>query len=127
MCVYINQDIISTSYFRDEFVAKQMEKMPQLIEEFRKRLHKVEEKEAERKAKVQELVEEARDFYGYDVDPRDPRFQEMVEKKEEEARMAKKKQQKEQRKALNVAAMLQLQEQARKEKEAATKKEAAES
>ncbi len=100
--------------------------MPQYIEEFRKRLHKGEEKELERQARVKTLVEEARDYYGYDVDPRDPRFQEMVERKEEEAKLEKKKKKKEQKKAQTLSAMLALQEQAKKEKEAA-EKEAVES
>jgi len=37
-------------------------------------------------------MEEARDYFGYNIDPKDPRFEEMkLKKEEEEMKLAKKK------------------------------------
>ena len=40
--------------------------------------------------KRDELLEEAREFFGYEIDYRDAKFQRMVEWKEEQAKKAKK-------------------------------------
>jgi len=69
--------------------------MPQYIKEFHAKQEKRAEKEREQEAKKHELMEEARDYFGYSIDPRDPRFEEMKLKKEEEEKMQAKKKKKE--------------------------------
>lgn len=54
---------------------------------------KIAKREAEAKAAVekkQRLVEEVRQHFGFKIDPKDPRFQEMLEKKQLEEKKAKK-------------------------------------
>jgi len=69
--------------------------MPQFIKEYHAKLDKVAQQERLQEAKHRELLEEARDYFGYSIDPRDPRFEEMKLKKEEEEKMIKKKKKKE--------------------------------
>ena len=69
--------------------------MPRLIDEYRAKLVKEEELERKHDEKRQALLEEARDFYGYDVDPRDPRYEYMRQMKEEEEKKLKKQKKKE--------------------------------
>jgi len=81
-----------TVCFRQQTVEKQMSRMPQFIKEYHARLEKVAEKERQQEAKKRELLEEARDYFGYSIDTRDPRFEEMkLRKEEEEKKLAKKK------------------------------------
>ena len=51
--------------------------MPQFIETYKQRLHKLELEERKVEEKRRALLEEARDFFGYRIDPRDPRFVQM--------------------------------------------------
>ena len=69
--------------------------MPQLIDEYRKKLSKADEQEQQREAKRQALLEEARDYFGFDIDTRDPRFERMQEMKEEQEKKMKKLKKKE--------------------------------
>jgi hypothetical protein len=72
-----------------------MAKMPQLIQEYRSKLAKADEQELQREAKRRALLEEARDYFGFNIDPRDPRFERMQEMKEEEEKKLKKLKKKE--------------------------------
>lgn len=72
-----------------------MAKMPQIIDEYRGKLAKADQLEEEREAKRRVLLEEARDYFGYDIDPHDPRVERMQEMKEEEERKLKKQKKKE--------------------------------
>jgi len=91
--------------FRRKAVEKQMAKMPQFVKEYDGRLEKIAEAERQQEAKKQELMEEARDYFGYSIDPRDPRFEEMrLRKEEEEKQIAKKK--KKEAKAIRLAQAL---------------------
>ena len=79
--------------------------MPQFVKEYNTRLEKIAETERQQEAKKQELMEEARDYFGYSIDPRDPRFEEMkLQKEEEEKKVAKKK--KKEAKAIRLAQVL---------------------
>ena len=71
-----------------------MSKMPEYIEKYRQRLHKHKAAELQGEQKRKDMMLEARQYFGYKIDPSDPRFQEMVEKREEERRKEKKKQRK---------------------------------
>jgi len=88
--------------FRRQTVEKQMARMPQFIKEYHAKIEKAAEQEREREAKKRELLEEARDYFGYSIDPRDPRFEEMKLQKEEEEKKQRKKAKKE-AKAMRLA------------------------
>jgi len=79
-----------------------MARMPQFIKEYHAKREKAAEQERQQEAKKQQLLEEARDYFGYTIDPRDPRFEEMQMQKEEEEKKKKKKDRKE-AKALRLA------------------------
>ena len=81
--------------FRRQLVEKQMAKMPKIIDEYRAKLAKEDELELQRDAKRLALMEEARDYFGYEVDPRDPRVEYMKQMKEEEEKKLKKQKKKE--------------------------------
>jgi len=87
--------VFVTVCVRRQNVQKQMSRMPQFIKEFHAKKEKAAEQEQLQKAKHLELLEEARDYFGYSIDPRDPRFEEMKLKKEEEEIKEKKKKKKE--------------------------------
>jgi len=72
-----------------------MAKMQQYIKEYHARKEKVAQQEQLQEAKKRELLQEARDYFGYSIDPRDPRFEEMQLRKEEEEKKLKKKKRKE--------------------------------
>ena len=94
-----------TMRFRRQTVQKQMARMPQFIKEYHARLEKVAEQERLQEAKKRELLAEARDYFGYNIHPQDPRFEEMkLQKEEEEKQLAKKK--KKEARALRVALAL---------------------
>jgi len=78
-----------------ELVEKQMAKMPEYINQYRAKLAKADEAERKQQEKRKALVDEAREYFGYDLDPRDPRFEQMQLKKEEEEKNLKKKKKKE--------------------------------
>jgi hypothetical protein len=48
--------------------------MPKQIENFYQRLSKKDDLEDERKAKKKEILDQAREYYGYEVNLKDPRF-----------------------------------------------------
>lgn len=80
-----------------------MKKMPALIEELRSKLMKAEEAEKTQEVKRQAMMNEARDYFGFDIDPRDPRFIHMQELKAEEEKQAKRKKRKEDKQARLMA------------------------
>lgn len=82
-----------------------MANMPKYIKEYKARLLKAEEEKEQAAAKQKELMEEARDYFGYYIERSDPRFVMMQEQKELEAKAASKAKKKEQRDA-NVKKML---------------------
>ena len=80
------------SFHREDLVKKNMAKMPEYIAQYEKRLQKEQDAKKKSQEKKQRLMDEARDFFGYDIDPRDERFKQMQEMKaEEEKKLAKKR------------------------------------
>ena len=71
--------------------------MPKLIDDYRARIAKADEVDRKQEEKRKALREEARDFFGYDLDPRDPRFEQMQLSKEEEEKKQQKKKKKEEK------------------------------
>ena len=68
----------------------EMKKMPEFIKEYQMRLRKESEKESEMQKKKQALLDEAREYFGYNISPSDPRFEQMKLQKEEEEKKGKK-------------------------------------
>ncbi|EDW76824.1 uncharacterized protein Dwil_GK18917 [Drosophila willistoni] len=100
-----HEEKIQTIVAREEAISKKMEKLDQ----WKKDLNaKVAKKEADAAAAIQRkerLIEEVRRHFGYKVDPRDERFQEMLEQKEKED---KRKQKEAKRKAKDEKMMAKL-------------------
>ncbi|XP_039295052.1 growth arrest and DNA damage-inducible proteins-interacting protein 1 [Nilaparvata lugens] len=79
---------------RQQKIAANMKKLEQWKKELNaKREHKLKAAMAERQNK-ERLIEEVRRHFGYTVDPREERFQEMLEKKEKEERRTAREQRK---------------------------------
>jgi len=95
--VFSSWYVVLSPRFRQQTVEKQMARMSQFIKEYHARLEKAAEQERQQEAKKQQLLDEARDYFGYSIDPRDVRFEEMKLRKEEEEKKRKKKERKEAR------------------------------
>lgn len=77
--------------FRQAKVEKNLKTMPKLVEDFKKRMNE-REKAAKAETKVKnDLAEQARDFYGFSVDPNDERLQFMLLQLEEAQKAEEKK------------------------------------
>lgn len=84
-----------------------LKKMPANIDNYYQRILKREKLEKEKEAKRQEVLDQAREFYGYEVDMRDPRMQEMVKKFQEERKASEKAKKKEEDKKRVMSMQLQ--------------------
>ncbi|KAK7099789.1 large ribosomal subunit protein mL64-like [Littorina saxatilis] len=82
---------------REKRIGQNMSKMDQWIEEYKKRLTQKEAEAQKKEDKKRKILEEAREYFGYYVDPRDAKFQEMLEEKERQDKLVAKKQKKEKR------------------------------
>jgi len=89
---------------KEELMAKNMAKMPEYINLYKQRLQKQKDAELKVENKRKALLEEAREFFGYHIDPRDPRFLQMQEMKAEEEIKMKKLRKREEREAKKVEA-----------------------
>jgi len=89
---------------REEHVSQQMEKMPEIIAAYKNTIAKRrdEEKRVDDKRKV--LLEEARDYFGFTIDVRDPRFIQMKEDRDE-AEISRRKEKKKAERELKKAAI----------------------
>ena len=85
--------------YREKQVELGMSNMPKYIAEFKAKRAKGREEMAQANMKQRALLEEARDYYGYEIERNDPRFKLMIEKKAEEAKLAKKMKKRENREA----------------------------
>lgn len=71
---------------REEEVAKKMEKLDHWVADLNARIAKKEAEAYAAKERKDRLVEEVRRHFGFKIDPRDERFQEMLAQKEKEDR-----------------------------------------
>lgn len=71
---------------REEEVAKKMEKLDHWVADLNARIEKKESEARAAKERKDRLVEEVRRHFGFRIDPRDERFQEMLAQKEKEDR-----------------------------------------
>ncbi|XP_078387577.1 large ribosomal subunit protein mL64 [Cetorhinus maximus] len=69
---------------RQKLMAANMAKMPKMVEDWRREKRELKTKQREEKARRELLLSEARERFGYSVDPRSSKFQEMVKELEKE-------------------------------------------
>lgn len=67
-----------------------MAKMPKMVADWRREKHETSRKAREEKARRAKLLAEARERFGYSVDPRSPKFLDMVAEIEKEEKKKKK-------------------------------------
>ncbi|XP_043550819.1 growth arrest and DNA damage-inducible proteins-interacting protein 1 [Chiloscyllium plagiosum] len=92
---------------RQKLIATNMAKMPKMVEDWRREKRELKIKQREEKARREHLLSEARERFGYSIDPRSPKFQEMVkelEKEEKKKRKLMKRRKKEETSGSEVAA-----------------------
>lgn len=75
---------------REKLIAANMAKMPKMIADWRREKRETKQKLKEEKARHIRLLAEARERFGYAVDPRSPKFLEMVAEIEKEEKKKKK-------------------------------------
>ncbi|XP_006631572.1 large ribosomal subunit protein mL64 [Lepisosteus oculatus] len=75
---------------REKLIAANMAKMPQMVADWRRDVRTLKQKQREDKARRDRLLAEARERFGYALDPRSPKFQEMVKEIEKEEKKKKK-------------------------------------
>ncbi|XP_030649945.1 growth arrest and DNA damage-inducible proteins-interacting protein 1 [Chanos chanos] len=88
---------------REKLIAANMAKMPKMVADWKREKHEAKKKQKEDKARRDRLLAEARERFGYALDPRSPKFLEMVseiEKEEKKKRKLLKRRQKEQQQGL---------------------------
>ncbi|XP_054464053.1 growth arrest and DNA damage-inducible proteins-interacting protein 1 [Anoplopoma fimbria] len=75
---------------KDQLIAANMAKMPKMIADWRREKRDTKSNLKEEKARRSKLLAEARERFGYAVDPRSPKFLEMVAEIEKEEKKKKK-------------------------------------
>lgn len=85
-----------------------LKKMPANIEGFYQRIVKKEKSEKDKESKNKELLEKAREYYGYEVNIRDPRIQDMLKKLNDERKATEKAKKKEDEKKKAISNQLQV-------------------
>ncbi|KAG9264535.1 growth arrest and DNA damage-inducible proteins-interacting protein 1 [Astyanax mexicanus] len=92
---------------REQLIAANMAKMPKMIADWKKEKQEMKRKQKEDKAKKERLLAEARERFGHAIDPRSPKFLEMVaeiEKEEKKKRKLLKRRMKEEEQGLAPSA-----------------------
>ncbi|KAJ2950411.1 hypothetical protein O0L34_g8653 [Tuta absoluta] len=92
---------------REKEVAAKFEKLEQWKKELQDRIAKKESDAKAAKDKKERLVEEVRRHFGFKLDPRDERFQEMLAKREKEQKKAEKQAKKEAKEKMMIAKLQQ--------------------
>lgn len=77
-------------HHREKLIAANMAKMPKMIADWRKEKRETKLKLKEEKARRARLLAEAKERFGYTVDPRSTKFLEMVAEIEKEEKKTKK-------------------------------------
>ncbi|XP_043091513.1 growth arrest and DNA damage-inducible proteins-interacting protein 1 [Puntigrus tetrazona] len=75
---------------REKTIAENMAKMPKMIADWKKQKRDAKQKQREEKAKRDKLLAEARERFGYALDPRSAKFKEMVAELEKEEKKKRK-------------------------------------
>ncbi|XP_006874329.1 PREDICTED: growth arrest and DNA damage-inducible proteins-interacting protein 1 [Chrysochloris asiatica] len=90
---------------REQLIAEQMAKMPQMIEDWRRQQRERWEKAQADKERRARLQAEAQERLGYHVDPRSTRFQELLQDLEKQQRKRLKEEKQRQKKEARAAAV----------------------
>ncbi|KAF4115690.1 large ribosomal subunit protein mL64 [Onychostoma macrolepis] len=91
---------------REKIIAANMAKMPKMIADWKKQKREAKQKQREEKIKRDKLLAEARERFGYALDPRSAKFKEMVteiEKEEKKKRRLLKRRKKEEEQGSEAA------------------------
>ncbi|XP_072224390.1 large ribosomal subunit protein mL64 [Leuresthes tenuis] len=75
---------------KEKLIAENLAKMPKMVADWRREKRETKQKVKEDKARRTRLLAEARERFGYTVDPRSPKFLEMVAEIEKEEKKKKK-------------------------------------
>lgn len=75
---------------REKLIAANMAKMPKMIADWRREKRETKQKLKEEKARRAKLLAEAKERFGFAVDPRSPKFLEMIAEIEKEEKKKKK-------------------------------------
>ncbi|XP_038640632.1 growth arrest and DNA damage-inducible proteins-interacting protein 1 [Scyliorhinus canicula] len=75
---------------RQKLIAANMAKMPKMVEDWRREKRELKAKQREEKLRRERLLSEARERFGYSIDPRSAKFQEMVKELEKEEKKKRK-------------------------------------
>ncbi|XP_061556291.1 large ribosomal subunit protein mL64 isoform X1 [Phycodurus eques] len=75
---------------KEKLIAENMAKMPKMIADWRREKRESKQKLKEEKARRDKLLAEAKERFGYTVDPRSPKFLEMVAEIEKEEKKKRK-------------------------------------
>uniref|UniRef100_A0A1A7YRT3 Large ribosomal subunit protein mL64 n=1 Tax=Iconisemion striatum TaxID=60296 RepID=A0A1A7YRT3_9TELE len=75
---------------KEKLIAANMAKMPKMIEDWRREKKETRKKLKEEKTRKAKMLAEARERFGYTVDPRSPKFLEMVAEIEKEEKKKRK-------------------------------------
>lgn len=94
---------------RADILAK-LKTLPKAIAEFQKKFDVKKKEEIAQRVKKEKLIQEVREYLGYDVAPGDTRFQDALQKKEEEGKAAAKANKKEEKRAKMMAKLSQMAE-----------------
>ena len=69
---------------REKEIRKNLAKVPEQKKQFWEEYHKLHEEIAVEEDRKEKVIQEVREFLGYDIDKNDPRFEEALLKKDEE-------------------------------------------
>jgi hypothetical protein len=87
---------------REKEVTENLKKLPKIKAEFWAKHKQMYKERDEEKAKKERLVQEVREFVGYELDPSDPRFEEALVKRDEELKKVLRAQRKQERQKLTL-------------------------
>ena len=90
VCISVNVLTLSIFHCREKLIAENMAKMPKMVADWRREKREAKQKMKDEKARRTKLLAEARERFGYAVDPRSPKFLEMVAEIETEEKKKKK-------------------------------------
>lgn len=98
---------------REKEILANLKKLPKWKKEFFEKYHQMHKEAENERLKKEKLIQDVREFLGYDLDPSDPRFQEALIKKEEEEKKAAKLAQKGQKQSYTMTKLAALVEEAK--------------
>jgi hypothetical protein len=80
----IREEELIVKQKREKEIMTNLKQLPKWKKEFWNKYHKMHDDIEAEKLKKEKLIQEVREFVGYDLDPKDPRFEEALIKRDEE-------------------------------------------